>query len=162
MQRALLTALVLTTSACSGTDIGMFGANSASLIDGTPASDRPEIGYLGGCTATLIRPNVVVSASHCHGYSSRRSPGSYGSFSIERDGRWIGEYDIDLIEVYGQQLGSNDVALLHLSSSVPDAVSTPTRVADRSAEPGEESVLWGYGCTSRGRQSGGGQKRSFT
>ncbi len=131
------------------------------LIDGSRTMERPEIGSLGGCTGTLIRPNVVISASHCYNYSSRRSQGRYGTYYVQREGQQTQQFNIDLIEVYDRQLGADDISLLHLSSVVPENVATPTRIADRNAERGEEAVLWGYGCTERWGQSGGGVKRKY-
>lgn len=158
----VLLVVCATLAGCAGGDWDLpIDSLDNPLIDGSRTDERPEIGSLGGCTGTLIRPNVVVSASHCYNYSSRRSQGRYGTYYVQRPRQQTEQFNIDLIEVYDRQLGEDDVSLLHLSSAVPEHVATPTRIAERSAEPGEEAVLWGYGCTDRWNQGGGGVKRKY-
>src|SRR5271166_4838978 len=48
----------------------LAAAQAPSLVQGTPSRERPEIGWFSnGCTATLILPNVALTASHCLGSS---------------------------------------------------------------------------------------------
>ncbi len=43
---------------------------ASPLVGGTATNARPEIGTLGFCTATLVDPRYIVTASHCFGYTT--------------------------------------------------------------------------------------------
>ena len=38
-------------------------APSQKVRDGTPTTHRPEVGWFGGCTATLVAPDVAITAA---------------------------------------------------------------------------------------------------
>ena len=160
--RVLCVSLALGVGGCVG---GAFdedeGGTDRPLIDGTLTSERNEIGSIGGCTATLIRPNVAITAAHCLGYATRQNPGRYTTFSVEFGNGWD-SYNVKRYVSFSSQLGDRDVCLLQLSESVPAHVATPTRVADRGPEQGEDVTIFGYGCTSRRNQGSGGDKRKAT
>lgn len=132
------------------------------LIGGEVSYERPEIGRYGGCTATLIRADVAITAAHCVGYRSRTRRGSYGNFTVYISAQQRRSYTVDFIQSYSRSLGENDVALLHLASPVPESQATPTRLADAAPEPGQAATIFGFGCTSRRSRRGQGVKRKLT
>ncbi len=131
------------------------------VLGGTVSLDRPEIGSIGGCTATLIRPRVAITAAHCMNYATRETPGRYGTFTIQQADRSTTRYTIERYRSFGRQLGANDVTLLRLATAVPPEIATPTTVALDEPARGETASIWGYGCTRRGSSQGGGTKRFF-
>ncbi len=155
--------LALAAAGCVGGEMdGERGERGGALINGEITNERPEIGDIGGCTATLIRPNLVITAAHCMGYSSRPNPGNYSTFNVQMANGGQESYSVRRIKVFSGDLGDRDVALLQLSSSVPSSVAVPTRVSDRGPDPNEEVTIFGYGCTDRWNQGGGYTKRKAT
>lgn len=132
------------------------------LLNGTPTYERPEIGRISGCTATLVRPNIVITAAHCVNFRSRTTPGNYNTFTIDLGPGNSQSYPVDLIQVYsGGDLGDQDVALMRLSREVPPEVATPTSLAEREPAAGEAATIFGYGCTNRSSHAGTWTKRKF-
>ncbi len=132
------------------------------LLNGTPTYERPEVGRISGCTATLIRSNIIISAAHCVSYQSRLTPGNYNTFTIDMGPGNSRTFPVDLIKVYSNgQLGRDDVALLRLSTPVPPDVATPTTIATEAPAAGQPATIFGYGCTNRQNQTGTWTKRKF-
>ena len=52
------------------------------VSNGEVTTDRPEVGRIGGCTATLVAPDVAITASHCVGYRTRTNLGNYNTMRI--------------------------------------------------------------------------------
>ena len=54
-------------------------ARGTSVVDGTITWERPEVGtlFIGGgmCTATLITPQVAITAAHCVDFGTTSRPG---------------------------------------------------------------------------------------
>ena len=100
------------------------------LLRGQVTSVRPEIGRLSLngslCTATLIRPRVVISAAHCVGYRTRS--GAWGDFVVERSGR-AHRHRIDAVYSFGDRLGEKDITLIHLADPVPNSLATPAKIS---------------------------------
>jgi hypothetical protein len=128
------------------------------LVGGTISSLRPEIGQINGgsCTATLIGPQLVVTAAHC----ARDAPtGSFAvaghgfTYSYDHTRTWQGS------EVSG--LYNADVAILHLTTAVPSSVATPATLSVNVPVNGTRATTFGYGCTDRNTMAGAGTKRFF-
>ena len=133
-------------------DDGEAGSARETVIGGAVSWDRPEVGAISGCTATLIAPEVIITAAHCLGFRSARTPGRYGEFTIYGAGGGDRRsYPIDLYVSYsGGSLGQDDVALMRLAEPVPADVATPARLAREEPARGASMAIWGFGCTRRG------------
>jgi hypothetical protein len=133
-----------------------------TVIGGDVSWDRPEVGAISGCTATLVAPEVIITAAHCLGFRTARSPGNYGEFTIYgRGGGDRRSYRIDLYVSYSSgSLGEPDVALMRLAEPVPRDVATPARLAPSDPPRGTSMSIWGFGCTRRG-SSTDWQKRRY-
>ena len=125
-------------------------APGSPLVGGSYTYDRPEVGSISGCTATLVGPRLVITAAHCLGYRSRTSPGRYGSFEIRRSRGDSQRYTIRRYVSYGRTVGRDDVAIIQLESAVPDTIATPAGLASRSPSDGTAVTIYGYGCQRRG------------
>lgn len=133
------------------------------LINGSFTFDRPEIGSInmggGFCTATLIRPNVVVTAAHCVDYQTREG-GQLGRFTVQRSAQSKQEFTITAMISYSRGgVNQNDVALLKLSGAVPANVATPTSIAAAKPSNGELVSWYGYGCGNRNTPGDGNTYR---
>lgn len=148
-----------------------------AIVDGAGTFEHPEIGLLhnGGsyCTATLIRPNVVLTAAHCvtgghkdeavAGYSFDIKPSASATatrFEIDRAYTVPVAADFDGTQTWRLR----DIALLRLTSSVQTTLARPLVVATQRPRAGAATRIYGYGCTSRvadanGHRPGGGTKR---
>lgn len=136
-----------------------FNEEGEALIGGTYTYERPEIGAIDGCTATLVGPRLVVTAAHCVDFATYDRPGAYNTFVVD-DGRRTYRYPVDRVASFGWDAGDDDVALLHLGTAVPAIVATPAGVASAMPPDGTPVSIFGYGCQ---RRSGGGafEKQRF-
>ncbi len=137
-----------------------LGERSDEIVGGTITSARPEVGYISGCTATLVAPDVIITAAHCLGYRSATRRGSYGRFTILPASGGQRSFPIVRYRSYSRQLGRDDVALMQLGEPVPDALATPAGLADAEPPSGAGLTIFGFGCTTRGRRSDW-RKRAF-
>jgi V8-like Glu-specific endopeptidase len=161
---------------CSATtDPGTGDGVEEGLVGGTDTTARPEIGkFSRGCTATLIAPHYVLTAGHCTGYETTVS--SSDRFMITDTRGTSHSYTIDRIHIFGaysaagafneiafeytpDNVGTNDVALLHLSSDVPADVATPATIAKVPPSNGDRVTIFGFGCKDRNTRTGGGSKQ---
>lgn len=147
--------LVVLAVACEPGTLGapedpVSAAPGSPLVGGTYTYDRPEVGSISGCTATLVGPRLVITAAHCLGYRSRTSPGRYGSFEIRRSRGDSQRYTIRRYVSYGRTVGRDDVALIQLESAVPDSIATPAGLAATTPSDGTPVTIYGYGCQRRG------------
>jgi len=125
--------------------VGPSGAQSFAL-------DYPEVcrTVLGtSCTATLIAPNVVISARHC-GSSSPGAQVRFGPSSISPFFTTTVASSI-LPAGPGSTLDGGDVAILILNANVPASVATPMRFIDETSSlVGMTAATVGYGANGVG------------
>ncbi len=171
-----LAASLLIGCAAEATEGEEADATDQAVIGGTETFEHPEIGMLhnGGsyCTATLIRPDVVLSAAHCVTNSPKDEAVTGYSFDIKTSATNVVHFAID--RAYSvpvpsdfdgsQNWRTKDVALLRLATDVPASLAKPLRAATGKPWWGSKVAIYGYGCTSRvtgdnGRRPGGGLKR---
>ena len=121
------------------------------VVRGELTEERPEVGTIShGCTATLIAPEVVLTAAHCVSFRTANNPGNHGTFTI-RSGGQRHEYPIRrYISYSGGNLGAQDIAIMELGERVPAEVARPVPMAPVTPADGTGLTVYGYGCTSRG------------
>ena len=159
--------LFLGLSGCSDAPIVTGNAPPADselflkLVNGRLTSDRPEVGLLklpaGICTATLIAPDVIITAAHCVDYQTIDAPGNVGTFNVQ-NGVDFTVFPVVSVVSLGGELGANDIAVAQLSVSVPSELARPVPVAAQTPQMGTSLSVFGYGCTRRDGVSDG-QKR---
>lgn len=157
----------LALAACGPTElhprtVSPYADEHSTLVSGTYTYERPEVGSMmmdgGACTATLVGPQLVVTASHCVDYRSRETPGRYGEFEIRLGPSDARSFTITRVAAYmrdpSEVIGPDDVALLELDAPVPTSLATPAPIARTAPATGSDATLYGYGCQARG---GGGR-----
>lgn len=179
MLRSLSFALVTLMVGCAAdtSDHEEPGSSDDAVIGGTTTFDHPEIGKLrnGGtyCTATLIRPDVVLTAAHCVTNSPKDEAVSNYWFEIRTSATSMTKFIIDRAYAVpvaadfaggGQGWRAKDIALLRLTTDVPATLAKPMRAATAWPAWGAKVAIYGYGCTSRvvgpdGHRPGGETKR---
>lgn len=140
--------------ACAKVDLPPEGPSLSrfeeKIIRGQVTRERPEVGALSvGCTATLVAPNVVISAAHCFNYETQTQPGQYGNFEITQSNGAVTRFAIDRYQSFSSDLGANDVSLARLSQAVSAGLATPAPIARRVPAAGTSLTVYGYGCTQR-------------
>ena len=128
--------------------------------NGEVTTGRPEVGSIGGCTATLVAPDVAITAAHCVGYRTRTSPGSYMSFRMKKDGV-TRRVSVNRYRSFSSSLGEYDIAILGLAEQVPADFAKPAPMARVQPPHGTSLTVYGYGCTQIGAR-GDGKKRKAT
>ena len=124
------------------------------------------------CTATLIAPNLLLTARHCVSPNGSETdhvlcgdallgdPFPPSAFFATNDAQprenstYFGASDVRVPQAGGDTCGY-DIALIILKQNVPSIVSTPAvpRI-DRDALPGEPYTAVGYGEMANGQPSG--------
>ena len=103
----------------------------------------------GGCTGTLIAPNVVLCARHCNA-----GPGSQIVFGDNLNSGGLVFRTVQssfLPDGGGSLLDGGDVSILTLSSPVPASVAVPMRLIDETNElEGMRCATVGYGFNGLG------------
>jgi secreted trypsin-like serine protease len=107
------------------------------------------------CTATLIDPQVVVTAAHCLNYATGSAS---GKFTIDLSATNQRTYLVDKVVSYGSAPGllfsradlDNDVAIVHLTTAVPASVAVPFAYSTGAiVSIGTPVTIYGYGCRSQ-------------
>jgi len=82
-QSFALATMALCLTRCAPGEVDLTDQDD-SVVDGTITWERPEVGsiFVGGgmCTATLITPQVAVTAAHCIDFRTADRVGNYGRF----------------------------------------------------------------------------------
>ena len=158
----VLALLVLSVAGCDPTELhrrsaAPYAAGVGELVGGSYTYERPEVGSIaiggGWCTATLVGPRLVVTASHCVDYTSRDSIGNYGTFEIRRGRGESQIYRVQRIAAFmssAEVIGPDDVALLELATAVPSDIATPAGLVSTEPAGGTPVTIYGYGCQMRG------------
>lgn len=128
-------------------------------------------GFGGLCTATLIAPNLLLTARHCVSPSSEDGyvrcgdsmlgepfpPSAFFATNDPRADRSSLFFRAVDVRVPGEGVDTcgYDIALVTLSENVPSSVSTPAvpRI-DRDVERGEKYTAVGYGVDENGHSNG--------
>jgi hypothetical protein len=106
--------VAMVATACADPDVG---AQSAAIVNGTPATNYPEAVYVTAsgflpCSGVLLTPTVVLSAGHCRSLSSSYSvtaPNANGQTSTASSD-WT-TYDND-------EMTSSDTLLVFLDTPI--------------------------------------------
>ncbi len=144
------------------TDLGAEAAGeptaetTAPLIGGTATNVRPEVGTLGFCTATLIAPRYIVTASHCFNYTTGPRNDTFTIRSTT--GAWLGSFNVDFAYALGSSLGAADLAFGRLTTAVPSWTATPASFG-RAPAGNERVSVFGFGCSARPNSGDGGFKQ---
>lgn len=147
--------------------------DQAELVGGIATTARPEIGTFyngagGGCTSTLIAPQLAIAASHCLSpMYTATAPVAGAVFQFTDFGGVFRTYAVDRVQSFATQrfeyvpagTFTTDLALLHLASAVPTSQAIPADLALQEPTIGALSTIFGFGCTDRTPASGGGFKQ---
>ena len=130
------------------------------IRNGVVTDERPEVGHIGGCTATLVAQDVAITAAHCVGYGTRTNPGNYYNLRLTNGGE-TRSFRVNRYRAFSRDLGRNDIALLGMSEMVPLDFAEPAPLARDVPANGAPLTVYGYGCTRIGGR-GDGRKRRAT
>lgn len=158
---------VLTTQCSDETEIQRRPPPpEVTALTGVHTFDHSEVGtvIVGGvlCSATLIATDVVITSSQCVGYTSHDTVGNWGRFFITRGpDEQVLSYVIDRYVSSPSSAPEDDIALLHLESTVAPAVARPTCISPTDASAQAPLTMLAYGCARRDRASNRGAKLRF-
>ncbi|MCB9553081.1 MAG: trypsin-like serine protease [Myxococcales bacterium] len=128
-----------------------LAAFEEKVVRGELTRERPEVGSISmGCTATLVAPEVGLTAAHCVDFGTRDQPGRYGTFTLEPAAGGQRQFVIERYRSYSSgDLGPADLALFRLATPVPADVARPAPLAATLPGNGAPLTVFGYGCTQR-------------
>jgi hypothetical protein len=128
-----------------------------------PCSAEVPPGYTCShdCTTTLVSPDVFLTAAHCVTFqSSADALGDKITVTLPQGADGAKHvYAVDAYVSYSTGLGPDDLALLHLTTTVPSTVALPDALATAVPSIDTTATVYGYGCTDRASQDGRGTKR---
>jgi secreted trypsin-like serine protease len=186
MRRSLVVlgcgALVTLITACSSGSNGSEHANKEGepIIGGTLATGDPAVGYLSasdptlgygwGCTGTLVKDNIFVSAGHCveDATASTTFKIYFGSdIANATAADWHAVSGFHAHPKYGSagwDIGQGyDCSVLTLSQPVAGVTPIPySHTAVDSTFDGSTVRVVGYGVSNGVAQTGSGTKRELT
>lgn len=128
-----------------------LAAFEEKVVRGELTRERPEVGSISmGCTATLVAPEVGLTAAHCVNFGTRDQPGRYGTFTLEPAAGGQRQFVIERYRSYSSgDLGPADLALFRLATPVPADIARPAPLAATLPTNGAPLTVFGYGCTRR-------------
>jgi secreted trypsin-like serine protease len=146
------------------------GESADALLGGRATYALPAIGilYFNGkmCTASLIRPDVGITAAHCFDWMNVHSTQEWqgASFTIQRNATSKFSYPVRDNLVLGRpgndrQPGSDDIAVFRLARPVSSIIAIPMVLRTSTPGWGTNVQIYGYGCTNRDTHAGVGTKR---
>src|SRR3954462_176653 len=100
VRRGWLVALTSMAMACSAAaDLSAEDKSEDAIIAGVATFERPEVGLLhvgnGYCTATLVAPNVAITAAHCVEFGTANTPANRGTLTLYRSATDQHNYTIE-------------------------------------------------------------------
>jgi hypothetical protein len=154
-----------------------LGVVTGPILGGTVSWKHPEIlgngSAGGGCTDTLILPNVALTAAHCVG-NGNIPPAGAGLDWFPEAGPpstrlavdrmfsfWMGWATIPYETKIGG-VGDTDVAILRLQNPVPASQAIPRKISPLLPSTGQTVSAWGFGCDVISPRHGDGEKRYVT
>lgn len=152
MTKMLLLALPL-LAACAA-EAEPVDDGTAYVIGGTATNARPEIGFVtrdgaGICTATLARPDVIISAAHCF-----EGSGALRGYAFATQNR---RFTIDFVHSFltaerarRSDWRDYDIVVARLTTAVPAGVARPMTLARSWPGIGSRIAVYGYGCSAAG------------
>lgn len=164
--------LVATFAACAAPPSEDEGASGDAIVGGVETKEEPAIGYLGlrftasnlvvtFCTATLIAPDVAITAAHClDTYEEARARGNTEDTYVFGVGKVAERRTFPIARVKrhegwikgGVKDYANDVGYVVLGSPVSGVRTLGVR---REAHvPSCDYLALGYGITKNGYRSG--------
>lgn len=132
-----------------------------AIIGGRATFAEPAVGVTTwngatGCSATLVRKNVILLAGHC--FPADRTDIAPWRFQIRKSAAESYDFDTGAGWVKGRFAGADDIALLRLEQWVPPEIAGPLPIARRWPSWGTTLRMIGFGCVD-GQGTGGGVKR---
>lgn len=159
-RRGSVTVACLALLACGG-DPSIEGEDG-EVKGGVETCERPEVGYLsmsdGACTATLVSPSTILTASHCYDYESGDRSGEFTVTTCDGASvsRWVDRVT-SLPYTILPPFGNADLAIAHLTEPMPAEVR-PADIAKDYPNLFEDMTIFGYGCNDWD-ENGAGVKR---
>jgi len=154
MRHVVLASLFLTASASAGTISQPILGGQRATVDQYANVVSLE---LGGalCTGTLIDKDWVLTAAHClQGISNTGVTVRFHSVNAFSGGTTVQSAMVFPKPAFSlNALGSNDIGLIKLASSVTDITPVPVNLVAEKAPVGIMVTMVGYGATAQG---GGG------
>lgn len=153
--------LAIALSACDtppSSETQITSENSA-LRNGQLTDERPEVGRISGCTATLVAQDVAITASHCIGYRTQLSIGNYDQLILTNNGD-TRRFTINRYRSFSRELGADDIALLGLAEMVPEDFARGAPIARETPPLGTSLTVFGFGCTQIGGRSDGRKRKA--
>ena len=149
-----------------------LGLETAPIVNGQAETGYAPVGaltqwygnqYAGAfCTATVIRPEWLLTAAHC----LEDSQVSQTRFFVGNDannpnsGTFYRSLEFKIHAQYNPNSLENDIALVRLQTPVTGVTPIPYSVANLVPYEGDEAFYVGFGATEGYQESGGGLKRS--
>lgn len=165
---ALVATLALGACAAPEDDAESASAQTEdAIVGGVETFSNPAVGVTTldgatGCSATLVSPNVIALAGHC--FDAGRTTIAPWQFEIRKSANRAEWYRYDTSDGFvplARNAGSDDIALLRLTQSVPASVATPIPIATGWPSWGTWLKVVGFGCTERNAEGvGAGVKRT--
>lgn len=146
------------------------------LVGGFATAARPEVGrFFNGagssCTATLIAPRIVATAAHClEPMYTATTVAAGAAFQFTDAGGTLRTYSVNRVHSFATKrfefvpagTFTTDLAILRLTAEVPPAQAVPADISLQQPFAGNQSTIFGFGCTDRTPASGGGFKQART
>lgn len=113
------------------------------------------------CTATLIDPEVIVTAAHC--VAGRTGPFT-GTFRVEHSSSVRFEFPLQQVRSFGSGRGAghSDVAIVRLGRAVPREVAVPFGVNPWAIiSMHERLTMYGHGCRAVDGDAYAGRKQRY-
>lgn len=128
----------------------MKGVEHSMIVGGVevdPPGKYPYMAYAYGCGASLIAPNVLLSAAHCKGFFNYVQIGRHDLADFSEEYELIAVAEEVTHPDYDEDSTDYDYMVMRLDSF---SSATPVELDDGgvSLTPGNDAVVMGWGTTS--------------